>query len=161
MNRTIKYRIWDKECRRFITENECSLHCFSNWAICPFTGKLFDYVGDISNPNTLFTQSPDPNFWMDKETVSIQKGDRYVLQQYTELNDMNGTDIYEGDIVRNATKEDISMWGKENVYSVYFSSGAFGLVHKTGTMGYTTIGQQGTSQLVVIGNIFETPELLK
>jgi uncharacterized phage protein (TIGR01671 family) len=69
------------------------------------------------------------------------------LMQYTGLKDKNGVEIYEGDIVR-FWDEDLRRVRNERVY---FENGSFCV---NGRMGSKEWG-------IVIGNIYETPELLE
>ena len=147
------YRIWDKEARRFILENEGSLHCSSNWAICPFTGELFDYISDVADGKS-FSRSSDPGYWMDRTASSIKKGNRYVLQQFIGLKDKNEKPIYEGDVLRCRG------------YSGWFDEAGF-LYNHTVTREVRTSGESELSGFLyiqsdreVVGNIFETPELV-
>lgn len=73
---------------------------------------------------------------------------KHVVQFYTGLKDKNGNEIYEGDIL--AGRFDL-------IRSVVFEHGKFMLKH--GECLHDLSGEQWTS--VIIGNIYENPELLK
>jgi hypothetical protein len=139
MNRQLKFRIWDKQNKKWI-ENSSSLHCFSNWTICPFTGNLVDYVGAFGCDN--FTASPAHGYYF--EGAEVVRESRYVIQQYTGLKDKNGNYIYEGDIIFNDEDKEIVRWG--------FCSWL------CGNESFADIDIQS---IEVVGNVCEHPELIK
>ena len=93
--------------------------------------------------------------------------DNYVMQQYTGVKDMSGTEIYEGDIVRYISN-DGNMEDCNGV--VEFLNGSF-IVNWGGLTYECFIDITAKSNIieklndkpaiVVIGNIFENSELLK
>jgi len=74
MNRELKFRIWDKQYCHWL-ENSSSLHCYSNWTICPFTGNLVDYVGDYSCDS--FTSSTAVDYYWQGTTIIKERASGY------------------------------------------------------------------------------------
>ena len=144
--RELKFRVWDKQIKNWL-ENSSSLHCFSSWTICPFTGNLVDYVGDYSCDS--FTSSPAVDYYW--QGTTIIKEPRYVIQQYTGLKDKNGKEIYEGDIILGEFYDTEYHHSVTIKHEVVFNNGAYNIAssnwHKP--------------SLEIIGNIFENSELLK
>ena len=94
-------------------------------------------------PHTNFKEFTcfDRNFITEDEGITIQ--------QFTGLVDRNGTEIYEGDLVKTGYGEFMGCTGE-----VVFDYGAFMLMGETGGMFSDTYDscRHGT----VVGNIFET-----
>jgi uncharacterized phage protein (TIGR01671 family) len=143
--RELKFRIWDKQYKNWI-ENSSSLHCYSNWTICPFTGNLVDYVGTFNGDHEeSFTASPAADYYL--EGTKFVKEPRYVIQQYTGLKDKNGNDIYEGDILTCKYVD------QEVTEAISYSEEYAAFTHGEHALWL--------GEAEIIGNIFENPELLK
>lgn len=85
-----------------------------------------------------------------------------VFQQFTELKDKNGKEIYEGDILEwSARDNDGSIMRSRDVVS--WKDGAFvtGVGNDEESFYDYANRKQITKQSRVIGNIYENPELLK
>lgn len=127
MNRKIKFRVWFVDDRRFVKS------IYHDHAECYiFINSMF------GNPVILSQYGNEIEL---NET-------QYIVQQYTGLNDINGKEIYEGDIIRGlfdfgpaGFKEEILVvdWDNERGYQ----------------WNYWDL-----STIEVIGNVFENPELL-
>jgi uncharacterized phage protein (TIGR01671 family) len=135
MNRPIKFRTWDKQNKEF-----------SEW----------------TNRDPFFSTSHEKIFFWERikkedgsyggDVVIEDYGDRFVLQQFTGVLDKNGKEIYEGDILKYKSSDPrfdqtVVRWTHdyEDNHPGFVISSSF--------------CQSGNPEIV--GNIFETPDLLK
>lgn len=136
MNRELKFRFWNKLARRFQPPSKYAIDG---------EGKLvvYDYeVGHYNDPIP-FSQSC------------------IVPQQYTGLKDKNGKEIYEGDIVSYEAGEPNRNDGSfyKSISEVKFENGAFWprpMKEECEDSWY----DYELKNICIIGNTFETPELL-
>lgn len=92
---------------------------------------------------------------------------RFAVMQYIGLNDKNGNEIYEGDILCN---DEYQTWEWRGV--VKFSHGVFGVEWLSNVKSKSMVGSWGqkhnlrkldddiVERQIIIGNIYENPELL-
>ena len=136
--REIKYRAWD--------ENQKCFHYSDNLRCSVLEDGNYWFVGDWSE---------HPDYFLDGDTTSIP------IEQYTGLKDINGKEIYEGDIMQSDTE--IKMIVVAGHYQTFVDD--WGVPHYstgfalkfTDESGYSDFG----SSLEIIGNIHDNPELLE
>ena len=129
MNNRFKFRVWDKIKKRYYNGTNLNLN---------------DYEEVYSDPAGIFFTG----------LHFLQKDEnQYIIQQYTGLNDKNGKEVYEGDIVKF---KDLyaSTNGQELIGAIIFNKAAFWAQVKGNYFYFDTEPE-------VIGNIFENPEILK
>jgi len=137
MTREIKFRAWDKK-RSQMIDLATSKYALSKNGDDGFVIWHWEH-GVTLDENLKDTGHRTFSYFADSLSV--------VLMQYTGLKDKNGKEIYEGDIMQSPDKTVI--------YKVYFSEGEY---IKESENVFHSLWEFMDD--VVIGNIYENPELL-
>lgn len=135
MNRELKFRVWDKLEKRYLKITPFSKHHY-----------VLDLDGKFHN------------------LQNGSGGDEYVVEQFTGLKDVNGQEIYEGDIVEYCDGQKLPV-----CMGQYFT----GFERRDSHYGWYVSSNEAISDLAlderyavdeygveIIGNINENPELL-
>ena|SRR3990167_3122957 len=151
--RKIKFRAWDRKRKQMLQV----------WKVS---------CGSFPHPSEFYNRDFDP--FMDKSSDSI-------LMQFTGLRDKNGKEIYEGDVLTHQSvvfnKENgypkdnfqpkvidgVLLQGvNQNPFPIHrnFENNPYRVVEYNQANFYPLM-DYGAFELVVIGNIYENPELLK
>jgi uncharacterized phage protein (TIGR01671 family) len=114
----------------------------------------YHYWGFIEQQGHLvFAGLPQNNH----DTMTMEEA-RNRSQQYTGLHDKNGKEIWEGDILIDHKRKYICSWKKEETAFVIYGEDKY----KNTTIGHRAgSGKWVQRYFVVIGNIYENPELIK
>ena len=148
MTRPIKFRIWDKYQNKFLPS-------YGDLGIDFYHEQGKDWhekqVRDIV-PVSWFLTAHNNNLG------------NYIVQEYTGLKDSKNNEIYEGDILNQLLDNKpcyyVVEWGNQSDYCGF---GLRPLMKRNGTFRTTIhdFKMYLAEGFEVIGNIFETPELLK
>jgi uncharacterized phage protein (TIGR01671 family) len=149
MNGELKFRVWDKKSLCWVTDYENVVGKNRLKFFIDLTGKL----GKIIYPLNGDDGSED-------NVVNIED---CVIQQYTGLVDENNVEIYEGDIIKDNWKENHpygycpdEWYNEEDIFVVRYEPPSFIFPKRRGEQRCIEDFKR-----VVVGNIFENPELLK
>lgn len=102
---------------------------------------------------TVITKHP---FFFDLQMLSdgkIKLDEDHIIMQYTGLKDKDGKEIYEGDILRQPFNDDETTQ-THIIFTFHWENGVY-----TDEGWY--LADMDFSQIEIIGNIYENPELLK
>ncbi|KZU45388.1 YopX family protein [Lactiplantibacillus plantarum] len=138
----IKFRAWDKQEKRMLVVYRISFDG-------PIEGaQVHCYLDDRGSEGS---------------TEYSYDGDGLILEQYTGLKDVNGKDIYEGDIV-SVFNEDGNYYNDVIEWCIKYNYPAFDLKYHSylyASNAFSEIMNAGVENIKVIGNVHENPELLK
>lgn len=128
----------------------------------PITFRAWDKVKEIF---TNYQIVDGMLYFMDKNTGVWERDDkekRFILMQSTGLQDKNGIEIFEGDIVRWKDLESFDDFKIDEVLKVEYSNEFLKWVgiDKNGLQD-DLYDFSDNRELEVIGNIYENPELLE
>ena len=148
MKRELKFRVW--------TGNEMEYNIT--------VGKFGTFYVNPENGDGL-----NPKDMASLTTCTTKYSDDIPVMQFTGLKDKNGKDIYEGDVLNKKTTYQNNMADRrfqiETQRLVTFEAGSF-IDGNTGISLYDKLrnisySPNGWTDYEVIGNIYESPELLK
>ncbi len=88
---------------------------------------------------------------VDQITTKTVPNKDIEIMQFTGLKDVNGSEIFEGDILEHIVTPDLKA-------AVIFEDASFQINRGDAKM---LLGAGGSDKMEIIGNIYETPELLK
>ena len=138
--RELKFRAWDKDANRMAySENEDDYW----WEINPFR---CGYIAGESGGDQFEPPSPIPGYCDN-------------VMQFTGLQDKNGKDIYEGDIIKVPSSWNTYGMHAGEVYEIYFAHGGFRMKPKYGekSKGFWL---EDDGVFKIIGNIYKNQKLL-
>lgn len=146
MNREIKFRAWDEKFKVMLPQ----VAVFDNENICiPDVTVNELYKGDALEERMNDLSGDVPEWYL------MTTG--FILMQCTGITDMAEKEIWEGDIIQ------CYYGGSKNgaIEVVEFKDGAFILRHRAiPVITYMEFDDVYTSDVEIIGNVFENPELL-
>lgn len=133
--------------------------------------RLFDpAIAIIGNSfNIVFTNN-FYDLWHSKDKIDRREIKEREVMQFTGLKDKNQNEIYEGDIISHEGDKAMTVAigeyeaGKDSEPIAFICVGVHVIFHDAGTYSLTQEGKGysiSANECIILGNIYENPELLK
>ena len=152
--REIKFRAWNKELN--IMRNNSTIDCYNSELNRSFKENLM---------LTMDGEIRVCQWYGDR--VSMREDNNYKLMQFTGLQDKNGVDIYECDVLQIISKYGVRPWssqpGKKHYYKepkIQNKLVRFDTEKACFEVDGTSFAYAKATNYEVIGNIYQNPELL-
>lgn len=145
--RNVKYRIWCPVNKVFFYWERSSGPRPQNFSNKPFLGKHLPGLVALGVPL----------IWEELNSFNYKYHNDYIWQIKLDLRDVNGKDIYEGDIVKITLKSDEHGDYETHISEIIYENDAFGDKYDT-LFNYR---QASSFSIEVLGNIYQNAELLK
>ncbi|EJT6150493.1 TPA: hypothetical protein I9081_000777 [Clostridium perfringens] len=138
MSRELKFRVWDKTSDSMLYQDD------------------FERV-ELDTKNKMVTLIAEEESDKSHYVLDYEDGIEAEILQYTGLKDKNGKEIYEGDILINTNKSKLNLGIENQKYLIVYRALGFGLKPLFKGMAL----KFNYTDLELIGNIYENPELLE
>ena len=103
-----------------------------------------------------------PSRWWHGTSFGLARNpDVFAVMQYTGLKDENGREIYEGDIVQQHKQKADPFHGRRGDVRFKAGTGCYGIFQGDTFASVLYAYEKIVKDCKVIGNIYETPELLE